>query len=112
MFEDPLAVARKLAPLAAATHIKDITAQRGDPKTFAFWPSVPLGRGLIDVAAILRLLRDAGFDGVLALEIDYLSPLYFGDSEEAAIAESIGWLRHEVDALTPSRASAAAVART
>jgi len=112
MFEDPLAVARKLAPLAAATHIKDITAQRGDPKTFAFWPSVPLGRGLIDVAAILRLLRDAGFDGVLALEIDYLSPLYFGDSEEAAIAESIGWLRREVDALTPSRASAAAGART
>jgi sugar phosphate isomerase/epimerase len=103
MFEDPVAVARKLAPLARATHIKDITAQRGDPKTFAFWPSVPLGRGLIDVPAILGLLRDAGFDGLLALEIDYLSPLYFGDSEEAAIAESIGWLRREVDTLVSSR---------
>jgi sugar phosphate isomerase/epimerase len=49
MLEDPVVVARKLAPYARATHVKDVTAQKGDPKTFAFWPSVPLGRGLIDL---------------------------------------------------------------
>jgi sugar phosphate isomerase/epimerase len=97
MFEDPVAVARKLAPWARASHVKDVTAQKGDPKTFAFWPSVPLGRGLIDLPAILALLRDAGFDGLLALEIDYLSPLY--DGEDKAIADSIGWLREQVGAL-------------
>ena len=107
LFEDPLVVARKLAPLARATHIKDITAQRGDPKTFAFWPSVPLGEGLIDVAAILRLLHDARFDGVLALEIDYLSPRY--DDEDQAVADSIAWLRKEVSALTSGVRSDAAV---
>lgn len=99
MFEDPVAVARKLAPWARAAHVKDVTAQRGDPKTFAFWPSVPLGQGLVDLPAVLGLLRDAGFDGLLALEIDYLSPLY--DGEDEAIAESIRWLRDQVRALAP-----------
>ena len=49
MLEDPVVVARKLAPYARATHVKDVIAQKGDPKTFAFWPSVPLGRGLVDL---------------------------------------------------------------
>jgi sugar phosphate isomerase/epimerase len=97
MFEDPVAVARKLAPWARATHVKDVTAQRGDPKTFAFWPSVPLGQGLIDLPAILGLLYDARFDGLLALEIDYLAPAYVEAGEEAAVRDSLAYLREQVD---------------
>lgn len=41
LFEHPVEVARKLAPWTRATHVKDIAATRGDPRTFAFWPSVP-----------------------------------------------------------------------
>lgn len=92
MLEDPLEVAAKLAPVAAATHLKDVTAQRGNPREFAFWPSVPLGTGLIDVPAILQLLRQAGYQGLLALEIDYLDPRYDGD-EERAIGASLDYLR-------------------
>ena len=99
MFEDPVEVARKLAPFARAAHVKDIIAHRGDPKTFGFWPSVPLGRGLVDLPAILRLLQAARFDGLLALEIDYLAPAYVEAGEDAAVAESIAWLRNEVAAL-------------
>jgi sugar phosphate isomerase/epimerase len=43
MFEDPTVVAEKLAPYAKAVHLKDITAYRGSPRDFGFWPSVPLG---------------------------------------------------------------------
>jgi len=102
MLEDPVVVARKLAPFARATHVKDVTAQKGDPKTFAFWPSVPLGQGLIDLPAVLALLDDAKFAGLLALEIDYLAPAYVAAGEEAAVTASLAWLRDAVAAL-PSR---------
>ncbi|MET0345262.1 MAG: sugar phosphate isomerase/epimerase family protein [Casimicrobiaceae bacterium] len=102
MLEDPVVVARKLAPYARATHVKDVTAQKGDPKTFAFWPSVPLGRGLIDLPEVLARLDDAKFDGLLALEIDYLAPAYVADGEEAAVGASLDYLRNAVAAL-PAR---------
>lgn len=95
MLEDPTEAARKLAPWARATHVKDVAAYRGDPRTFAFWPSVPLGEGLIDLPAIVGFLREAGYDGLLALEIDYLHPAYHrqpGD-DERAIALSVDYLR-------------------
>jgi len=94
LFEDPLAVAAKLAPYARATHVKSLTAMRGDPKTFQFWPSVPLDEGLVDVAEVVRLLRAEKYDGLLAVEVDYLHPAY-GD-EDAAVARSLSYLRRLV----------------
>lgn len=96
MLEDPVEVARKLAPYAAATHLKDVTAQRGDPRTFAFWPSVPLGQGVVDLPAILALLAEQGYEGVLALEIDYLAPAYAAAGEDTAVADSLAWLRKQL----------------
>jgi sugar phosphate isomerase/epimerase len=99
MLEDPVVVARKLAPYARATHVKDVVAQKGDPKTFAFWPSVPLGRGLVDLPAVLGCLQDAKFDGLLALEIDYLAPPYVDAGEDAAVGESLAFMRECLAAL-------------
>lgn len=98
MLEDPVEAARKLAPHARATHVKDITAntatKHGNPHDFAFWPSVPLGQGVIDLAAILGFLREANYQGLLALEIDYLHPDHLvDDSAETAIAQSLAQLR-------------------
>ena len=96
MFEDPVAVARILAPFTRATHVKNIGARRGaDPRTFGFWPSVPLDAGLVDLDAVLRLLNDAGYDGLLALEFDYLDPDY-GPDEDPMIERSLAWLREAV----------------
>lgn len=91
LFENPVEVARKLAPWTRATHVKDIAAHRGDPKTFAFWPSVPLGRGAVEIDTIVGLLRGAGYKGLLALEIDFLHPAY--DSEDDALREGFSYLR-------------------
>lgn len=97
ILEDPLVAARTLAPYARATHIKDVAAYRGDPKDFAFWPSVPPGDGLIDVPAILGYLRGAGYQGLLALEIDYLHPRYA--DHQAAVEISIARLQEMASAL-------------
>jgi sugar phosphate isomerase/epimerase len=97
MLEDPQEAARKLAPFARATHVKDVTAWRGNPREFAFWPSVPLGRGAIDLPVVFGHLRDAGYDGLLALEIDYLHPGYGDDG--TAISDSITHMRHLLESL-------------
>lgn len=91
MLEDPLQAALKLAPYAQATHVKDVRARAGDPRSFAFWPSVPLGQGLIDLPAIFAALRAHGYDGLLALEIDYLDPAYTSDAQ--AMAQSLDYMR-------------------
>jgi sugar phosphate isomerase/epimerase len=95
MGEDPLEVARKLAPLTRATHVKNVAHQAGAGSAFASWPATPLDQGEIDIAAILRVLAGAGYDGLLGLEIDYLHPR-FGEDEEPAIAASLAWLRGTV----------------
>jgi sugar phosphate isomerase/epimerase len=92
MGEEPLEVVRKLAPFARATHVKDVAARPGRANAFAAWPSVPLGAGVVDIPAALRLLRQAGYAGVLALEIDHLHPGCGGD-EETAIERSLAFLR-------------------
>jgi sugar phosphate isomerase/epimerase len=91
MHEDPLVVAEKLAPFARATHIKDVWVRPGDPKDFAFWPSVPLGKGLVDLTKVLGFLRKARYRGLLAIEVDFLHP-DFGE-EDAAVAASVRYLR-------------------
>jgi sugar phosphate isomerase/epimerase len=91
LHEDPVAVARQLAPFTRATHVKDIGVRRGDPKDFAFWPSVPLGKGLVDLGTVLGFLKKAGYDGLLAIEVDYLHPDY--GEEDRAVAASVKYLR-------------------
>lgn len=95
MLEDPREVARKLVPHARATHIKDVVAQGGDPRSFAFWPSVPLGQGLIDLPDILRQLSEANYQGLLALEIDYLAPAHVPQGEDRAVEASLQWLSQQ-----------------
>jgi sugar phosphate isomerase/epimerase len=91
LHEDPLVVAAKLAPLARATHVKDIGVRAGDPKDFAFWPSVPLGKGLVDIGRVVELLREADYKGLLAIEVDFLHPDH--GEEDHAVAASVKYLK-------------------
>ncbi|MBK0063083.1 MULTISPECIES: sugar phosphate isomerase/epimerase family protein [unclassified Acinetobacter] len=94
MLEDPWQAIEKMLPFARATHIKDITAYEGDPKTFAFWPSVPAGKGLIPLEKTLKWLAEHHYQGLLALEIDYLHPDYMQKgAEHQAIQDSIHYLK-------------------
>jgi sugar phosphate isomerase/epimerase len=91
LHEDPVVVAAKLASLARATHIKDIGVRKGDPREFAFWPSVPLGKGLVDLGRVIGLLQEAGYKGLLAIEVDYLHPEH--GNEDRAVAASVKYLK-------------------
>ncbi len=94
ILEDPIEVVRKLAPYAAATHVKDVTATgKGSPASEwrKFWPTVPLGKGIIDLPEVLQILKENNYQGSLNVEIDFLDPRWPDDDE--AVKESIAYLR-------------------
>ena len=96
LLDDPLKGMRKLAPRVYATHIKDLKIQKGvAPDEWYFFSCTPVGDGLIDNQALVQLLANAGFDGVLAVEIDFLHPDYNND-EDAAVAQSVQELKRLV----------------
>jgi sugar phosphate isomerase/epimerase len=104
LLEDPIAVVRKLAPYAVATHIKDVIATgKGSPVTEwrRFWPSAPLGKGIIDLPLVIDILTQNRYAGPLNLEIDLLDPRW--PDEDAAVAESITYLRNLVFALSAQK---------
>jgi sugar phosphate isomerase/epimerase len=47
---------------------------------------------LVDNQALVDILKQAGYQGVLAVEIDYLHPDYNND-EDAAVAKSVEYLK-------------------
>ena len=97
LLDDPVKGMRKLANRVYATHIKDLKVQKGvAPDEWYFFSSAPVGDGLIDNRALVQMLADAGFNGVLAVEIDFLHPDYDND-EDAAVAKSVAELRRLVE---------------
>jgi sugar phosphate isomerase/epimerase len=94
ILEDPIEVVKKLAPHAVAVHLKDMFATgKGNPVTEwrKFWHTAPLGKGIIDLPEVLRILKENNFDGPLNLEIDFLNPRWRDDDQ--AVMESIEYLR-------------------
>ncbi len=90
---DPVEGMEKLAKYTFATHIKDLKPQKGQPvSSWHFFASTPVGDGLVDNQKLAQLLKDAGFEGFLAVEIDFLHPDYNND-EDAAVAKSVKNLR-------------------
>lgn len=70
-------------------HIKDLDRRAADGKV------IELGRGVLDIAAVLRALKAAGFAGHVALEYEK-DP----DDPLPGIAESIGYMRGVLAAMS------------
>jgi predicted xylose isomerase-like sugar epimerase len=51
-----------------------------------------VGDGLIDNQQLAQMLQDVGYQGFLAVEIDFLHPDYKND-EDAAVEQSVRELR-------------------
>lgn len=93
VLDDPVKAAKKLGKYVLATHIKDVKPLETVPAdTWYFFSSVPVGKGLVDVKGVATALKDAGYDGCLALEIDSLHPDYAG-AEDQVVEDSIRQLR-------------------
>lgn len=81
---DPIEGMEKLAKYTFATHIKDLKPQKGEPvSSWHFFACTPVGDGLVDNQKLAQLLKDAGYDGFLAVEIDFLHPDYNNDEDKA-----------------------------
>jgi 3-oxoisoapionate decarboxylase len=90
--DDPVASARILSKYIVATHTKDLIPQYGwDPKDIWFFSTVPIGAGIIDFPSLIEVLEKTGYNGLFAIELDYLDPR-FGD-EDSAIKASVAYLK-------------------
>jgi sugar phosphate isomerase/epimerase len=100
LLDDPLGAMEKLAKYVFATHIKDVKVRRDvSPSEWFYFSSTPVGQGLVDMAPIIALLAETGYDGLLAVEIDHLHPDY-GYDEHRVVRQSIDELRRLVGANT------------
>ena len=70
-------------------HIKDETAPSKSGKTWE------MGRGQMDIPAIIKALKKIKYDGVISLEMEKNS----NTNPQLSVAESIGYLRGVIDAL-------------
>ncbi len=100
LLDDPVKGMAKLAPYVYATHIKDLKPQKGvSPDEWYFFSSTPVGDGLVDNQKLAQMLKDAGYEGFLAVEIDALHSDY-KDGEDAAVEQSVRELRRITGSLT------------
>src|SRR5262249_52831877 len=88
--DDPLEACRLLAPRIRMVHLKDVEAVESAADPVAGPRSVPYGKGIIPVEAVLSTLAGAGFDGLVCVEIAQLGP---GVDGRALAAECVRWLR-------------------
>jgi sugar phosphate isomerase/epimerase len=103
LFEDPVEAAARLAPYTVSTHTKDIATRvkGGAPsENFTWWPSCPIGEGVIDMPGVVEALRAGGFAGCLGVEIDLVGEQWVSQSEEEIVAKSLAFLRSIVPAKT------------
>jgi len=94
LLDDPIQAMEKLSKYVYATHIKDLKIQQGVPvNEWYFFSCTPIGDGgIVDNQKLARILEDQGYEGFLAVEIDFLHPDYHND-EDKAVADSIKELK-------------------
>jgi sugar phosphate isomerase/epimerase len=93
LLDDPIQSMEKLAKYVYATHVKDLKPCKGVPvNEWFFFSSTPVGEGLVDNRRLAEILKENGYEGFLAVEIDFLHPDYDND-EDAAVAQSVSELK-------------------
>jgi sugar phosphate isomerase/epimerase len=90
--DDPVEAAKKLSRYIYAIHFKDVAPlDGGNPDDWFYHACTPIGKGLIDVPALISTLDGAGYAGLYAIEFDYLDPKF--KDEESALAASVAYLQ-------------------
>jgi sugar phosphate isomerase/epimerase len=95
---EPMDGVKRLAPYIVHTHAKDGRVDERDanaPDTApkAQWKDVLLGEGWVDWPQYLRLLKDNGFDGALAIEREA------GDDPVGEITHAVNFLKAQLKQL-------------
>lgn len=80
--QDPVPMIEKYGERLYDMHMKDVD------KAVAEGDSVEVGRGVIDIPAVVRALKKVGYKGCVAFEFEK-----DGDDPVAGLAESVGYVR-------------------
>ncbi len=93
LLDDPIKAMEKLSGHTLATHIKDLKVNSAAAvDDWYFFSTTPVGDGFIDNLELARRLKSAGYEGFLAMELDFLHPDYDA-GEDAAVARSVQVLK-------------------
>ncbi len=99
VLDDPIKGMQKLAKYTYATHIKDLKPNRDAAvDDWFFFSTTPVGDGLVNNQKLAQLLKNAGYQGFLAVELDFLHPDYHED-EDKAVLQSVKELRRIANSL-------------
>ena len=86
VLDDPIKGMQKLAKHVLATHVKDLKPNRdASVDDWFFFSTTPVGDGLVNNQKLAQILKDAGYQGFLAVEIDFLHPDYKEDEDKAVV---------------------------
>jgi len=100
VLDDPIQGMQKLAKFTFSTHVKDLKINpQAAVNDWYFFSCTPVGDGLVDNQKLAQLLKDANYEGFLAMEIDTLHPDY-NDDEDSAVAQSVKELKKIARSLT------------
>ena len=90
--DDPVEWAGKLAKYIHAIHLKDVAQMEGITEDkWYYHASTPVGSGELDVPGLVKTLDAAGYNGLYAIEFDYLDPKYV--DEQTALVQSVEYLK-------------------
>ena len=93
LLDDPIKGMEKLAKHVYSTHVKDLLPRKGvAADEWYFFSCTPVGDGLVDNQRLAQILKENGYEGFLAVEIDFLHPDYNND-EDKAVEKSIKELK-------------------
>jgi len=93
VLDDPIQGMEKLARYTFSTHVKDLKINpQAAVNDWYFFSCTPVGDGIVDNLKLAQLLKDADYQGFLAMEIDTLHPDY-NEDEDAAVAKSVAELK-------------------
>ncbi|MBI9106185.1 MAG: sugar phosphate isomerase/epimerase [Spirochaetales bacterium] len=98
VLDDPVEGMKKLAKYTFSTHVKDLKPQANcGVGSWHFFACTPTGEGLVDNLKLAQLLKDADYQGFLAMEIDYLHEDnrndWSDDDENKAVEASVKELK-------------------
>jgi 3-oxoisoapionate decarboxylase len=90
--DDPVESVRLLSRHIYATHTKDVKPIYGvSPKEWYFFACVPVGQGVINMPGLIDALLATGYEGLFAIELDYVHPEVV--DEDVAVAQSVKYLQ-------------------
>jgi sugar phosphate isomerase/epimerase len=90
--DDPVEAVKKLGKYVYAVHLKDVDIfDGGNPEDWFYYACTAIGAGRVNIPELCSALNESGYDGIYAIEFDYLHPKHV--DEDTALSQSVDYLK-------------------